>query len=758
METKNIHDDIHENDERNCIGKNIAYCRKHLGMTQSELAGKLFVTQRAVSKWECGRSLPDVSLLPQIAKVFGISLDELASEDFSYDHRTAQTVVIEQPVPMPVLQERTMDPRTKKRIRILLIALAAALAVSAAAILLSFYLSRYSGSTFTFEAEWGTPDPLSQSAVFSENVNESSGKGFIDFISTGNTVRYSVTSDGDISALLTLCIGLRTDLNYRSLSEVFSILVNGVSLTLTEPVPLGQSNNWHDWHEIGAGKIALRQGENSIEITSINPLCLDYISIQPKSASTVLTFEDCTDFYDGERIHVTTNDLSAVAAVFGQGYDLSAVYDMDEYIGSTFANYRGQTNVYQDGWISQYISEDRTWKVYARAGEETKTMVLPVSVELDAYMFEAEWAQNGQGDVACYNPGVNGSSGKGFADFCMGDDETSSLVFTVNAEEDVAAQFDLCLGMVREEYALSRVYQILLNGTEYVSEAVVPRTTKNIWHEWFLLDTGEIHLKKGINTIEFVGRNPALCLDYIRFRPKRPVGLSFADCNFYYEGAAVSVPDDDVSALSEALGGARILSIVDMDEYYSRPFSEFSGYTELFDGERVQFFWSGEKNWKVTASIDGRTIRTIVRVQASFSERVRLEAEQAVLDGNARKQSGFASSGGFYVDYFDSGKITFTFEAEEEMLVEPVFCVGLVSGNSFSFDMLYAVSVNGVDLCVQSYVPRGEHTGEWDWHDWTAIRTGKEVTLHAGINVIEIEGRFEETGYKPLCVDYMALI
>lgn len=758
METKNVHDEIHESDERNNIGKNIAYCRKHLGMTQSELAGKLFVTQRAVSKWECGRSLPDVSLLPQIAKVFGISLDELASENFSYEHRTAQTVVIEQPVPVPVAAQKAMDPQKKRRLIILFSAMAAALAVAAAAVLLSFYLSRYYGSVFTFEAEWGTPDALSQSAVFSEEVNESSGQGFIDFISMGNTVRYSVTADGDLSALLTLCIGLRTDMNYRSLSEVFAVSVNGNALALTEPVPFGQSNNWHDWYEIGAGKISLQEGENIIEITSVNPLCLDYIAIQPKSASSVLTFADCTDLYDGERIRVTTNDLSALAAAFGEEYDLFAVYDMDEYIGSTFTDCGDRTNLYEDGWISRYISEERTWKATARSGEEVRTMLLPVSVELDAYQYEAEWAQNGRGDIAYYNPAVNGSSGKGFADFRMGQDETSSLVFTVNAEEDVAAQFDICLGMVREEYALSRVYQILLNGSEYVSEAVVPRTTKNIWHEWTLLDAGEIQLKRGANTIEFVGRNPALCLDYIRFRPKRPVALSFADCTDYYKGESVPVRDDDISALSDALGGARILSVVDMDEYYARTFAEFAGYTELYDGERVRFDWSGEKSWKVTASLGGRTVRTIVNVQASFSERMRLEAEQASLEGNARMQSGYASSGGFYVDYFDSGKITFTFESEGEMSAELVFCIGLVSGNSFTFDKLYTVTVNGVEQQISSYVPRGENTGDWDWHDWTSVRAGNTISLHAGQNSIEIAGRFEETGCKPLCIDYIALI
>ena len=45
------------------IGKFIAKIRKEKGMTQQKLAEKLFVTDKAVSKWERGLSLPDISIL-----------------------------------------------------------------------------------------------------------------------------------------------------------------------------------------------------------------------------------------------------------------------------------------------------------------------------------------------------------------------------------------------------------------------------------------------------------------------------------------------------------------------------------------------------------------------------------------------------------------------------------------------------------------------------------------------------------------------
>lgn len=59
------------------IGKFIYKKRKEANLTQSELAEKLFVTDRAVSKWECGRSLPDSSIMLKLCKILNISVNEL---------------------------------------------------------------------------------------------------------------------------------------------------------------------------------------------------------------------------------------------------------------------------------------------------------------------------------------------------------------------------------------------------------------------------------------------------------------------------------------------------------------------------------------------------------------------------------------------------------------------------------------------------------------------------------------------------------
>ena len=59
------------------LGKRIAALRKEKGMTQEELAEKLGVSPQAISKWENEQSCPDISLLPRLAAIFGVTTDLL---------------------------------------------------------------------------------------------------------------------------------------------------------------------------------------------------------------------------------------------------------------------------------------------------------------------------------------------------------------------------------------------------------------------------------------------------------------------------------------------------------------------------------------------------------------------------------------------------------------------------------------------------------------------------------------------------------
>lgn len=69
------------------IGKTIAHLRKQKGMTQSELADKMDVTDKAVSKWERDLACPDVNTISKLADVLDVSVEELlTAKQTAYEH------------------------------------------------------------------------------------------------------------------------------------------------------------------------------------------------------------------------------------------------------------------------------------------------------------------------------------------------------------------------------------------------------------------------------------------------------------------------------------------------------------------------------------------------------------------------------------------------------------------------------------------------------------------------------------------------
>ena len=62
------------------VGRNIAELRRRCNMTQMELADKMGISFQAVSNWERGKSMPDISKLPELAEVFGVTIDQLLGE------------------------------------------------------------------------------------------------------------------------------------------------------------------------------------------------------------------------------------------------------------------------------------------------------------------------------------------------------------------------------------------------------------------------------------------------------------------------------------------------------------------------------------------------------------------------------------------------------------------------------------------------------------------------------------------------------
>ena len=79
------------------IGKFIADCRKEKKITQEQLAEKLYITDRAVSKWERGLSLPDADKMIELCNVLGINVNELLNGERinmnDYDKKSEEMLV-----------------------------------------------------------------------------------------------------------------------------------------------------------------------------------------------------------------------------------------------------------------------------------------------------------------------------------------------------------------------------------------------------------------------------------------------------------------------------------------------------------------------------------------------------------------------------------------------------------------------------------------------------------------------------------------
>ena len=59
------------------VGAFISKCRKAKKLTQAQLAEELNITDRAISKWETGKSLPDSSIMLELCDILGITVNEL---------------------------------------------------------------------------------------------------------------------------------------------------------------------------------------------------------------------------------------------------------------------------------------------------------------------------------------------------------------------------------------------------------------------------------------------------------------------------------------------------------------------------------------------------------------------------------------------------------------------------------------------------------------------------------------------------------
>ena len=72
-------------DKKQIIASNLVTLRKNKGLTQMELAEKLNYSDKAISRWEHGDTLPDINMLCELCNFYGITLNDLVSENFTID-------------------------------------------------------------------------------------------------------------------------------------------------------------------------------------------------------------------------------------------------------------------------------------------------------------------------------------------------------------------------------------------------------------------------------------------------------------------------------------------------------------------------------------------------------------------------------------------------------------------------------------------------------------------------------------------------
>ena len=93
------------------IGKFIAECRKKKNLTQAQLAEKLNITDRAISKWETGKAMPDSNIMLVLCNILGINVNELlCGETIDLEQKDEQLNEL-------IFQMATNEERYHKRLR-----------------------------------------------------------------------------------------------------------------------------------------------------------------------------------------------------------------------------------------------------------------------------------------------------------------------------------------------------------------------------------------------------------------------------------------------------------------------------------------------------------------------------------------------------------------------------------------------------------------------------------------------------------------
>lgn len=277
------------------VGDNIRKYRQEKNLTQKELADLLNVTNKAVSRWECGYGLPDITLLPEIAKLFDVTIDELAGEA----KQAAAASEAENAV-----GDRAENKKPRRRMIVILSVCLAALVI--AAVVTACVLT--AGKTvpgvdpqppitrYRFEAE----EAEYKGSVYTE-ADIYASNTYCAAHMARNSLTFTIESDADergvaLAVRMSSCIEMYNERGtfVGTLGvdmEKFDVLnVNNDVVHLTGLLPGSGSGDkshyltFYNWSTV-TGKVDLVKGQNVFRVVTGNvAFNFDYIELSPTAA------------------------------------------------------------------------------------------------------------------------------------------------------------------------------------------------------------------------------------------------------------------------------------------------------------------------------------------------------------------------------------------------------------------------------------------------------------------------------------------
>lgn len=166
------------------IGKFIAGCRKNKKLTQEKLGEELGVTYKAVSKWENGRCLPDVSLYEDLCQILGITLNELFAGEYIPKEKVA-----EQAEENVISILKTDNKKIKKLKNIIIISISIFILILLSIIGMYFHFSHQFTFYDTLKLNWNITIPNNIEEVY----HKDSGASF-----HGDGQRYTICNGNNI--------------------------------------------------------------------------------------------------------------------------------------------------------------------------------------------------------------------------------------------------------------------------------------------------------------------------------------------------------------------------------------------------------------------------------------------------------------------------------------------------------------------------------------------------------------------------------